>query len=141
MIEIPADLIAEQEPRSAYEWFVAGAVSARGQFNLGASKRGSSVRFSPSITVELSDPEDVSLSPLFDGPVVRHYYGAPQYRFVMQDQQRIASFAVTYCPLLTPRKASILAALADFCRAERHDQADLYRAFHALKDGRAAPAT
>lgn len=115
--------------------FLTGVVVARAKFYLGASQRGASVRYTPSVSVEMSRPDDVPLlGAIFGEPMERTYYGRPTYRFVIQDKSRIIAFITALAPL-PPRIQAQADALRAFCDAESaQDQERAFRQFKALKD-------
>lgn len=113
--------------------FFAGVITARGKFYLGSSPRGAGVRYTPSISVELSAPDVPLLDLLFGAPQERGYYGKTTFRWVVQDRASIQDLCDFLDPYLPPRLARIAAALSVFCAADLpSEQASAFNAFRAI---------
>jgi hypothetical protein len=116
--------------------FLAGVFTARGKMYIGASPRGASVRYVPSLAIEVSHPDDMPL--LYDilgAPAERTYYGKPTYRFVVQDKERIGALSELLMPMLPARLASRARAMRDFCHAQDPQEAARhFEAFKRVKD-------
>lgn len=110
--------------------FLAGVLFARGKVYLGRSARGKSFRYSPMLTVELSQPLTPAFAELFDGPYVRRYYGNEVLRYTLQDIERIAKVLSAIIEFVPDAWSGRLITMLDFCQATTAEQRD--RAYQAL---------
>lgn len=115
--------------------FVAGLMTGRGKMYLGSSSRPAGDRFTPSLSVEVSNAQDVpSLFLMLGEPHIRSYYGKECFRFVSQDRERIGVLTSHLIPMLPPRLAERARVLNDFCYADTQaERAGLLARFRALE--------
>lgn len=110
--------------------FLAGVIFARGKLYIGRTKRGSSFRYAPMLTVELSMPLPRHFEAFFDGPYERRYYGTTVLRYALQDTEKIKTLLVAlrddFPNAMNPRVRAMVA----FCDGQ--DKTVAYERFAAL---------
>lgn len=110
--------------------FLAGVIFARGKLYIGRTKRGSSFRYAPMITVELSMPLPRHFEVFFDGPHERRYYGNTVLRYVLQDTEKIKALLTTLRYDFPPSMHQRVASMIQFCVQD--DKTVAYEHFAAL---------
>lgn len=110
--------------------FLAGVIFARGKLYIGRTRRGTSFRYAPMLTLELSMPLPDRFANLFDGPYERRYYGNAVMRYALQDTDKISTLLVTLLDDVPNVMRARVRAMIAFCGAEQKDPA--YERFAAV---------
>ena len=112
--------------------FLAGLLFARGKVYIGRTARGSSFRYSPSLSLELPLSLPPRLAAVFDGPYERRYYAHPVLRYVLQDTAKIATVLQSLTAAMPASQALRMETMIAFCRSTSEtDRARLYEEFNA----------
>lgn len=100
--------------------FLAGMIYARGKLYVGTSTRDSgATRYSPTLQVEMSQPiERSELTAVLGEPTERRYYGAPTYRYAVQDRDRIAAILTAIYPQVSPLVRPQVDDMLAFCSGD-----------------------